>query len=286
MTDFRVLERAFFADLDHAKRQPITAVPTGFPQWDTYCRDEGGGIGLARGWQILIGGKPGIGKSLLATNLTRTALQQGVSVGRIDLEMSNAQSATRLMATVSGIGIRRLEHGAEYEPKDAASAADFFKRAYEATGATIVVTDDISSLEEIEAAVDDLAARGVRYVVVDYLQLVHCDEEGAVAKVANIARRTRLAAKRNGLVVLGVSQITNEAAKRDTAPTQHDLFGGGSLGQSADQVVLLNHCAYERTTRDQAVGELLLDKNRHGAQGTIPITYDYRTLTIRERHDD
>ena len=50
------------------KQEPVDAVPTAFPKWSDACRDQGRGIGLARGSHCVIAGNTGFGKSGIALN--------------------------------------------------------------------------------------------------------------------------------------------------------------------------------------------------------------------------
>jgi replicative DNA helicase len=59
------------------------------------------------------------------------------------------------------------------------------------------------------------------------------------------------------------------------------LIGSSSLENDADQVLVLDHSRYARQG-DLAKSWAILGKNRHGGTGSIPIEWDFRTLTMRE----
>ena len=284
MSVVHVLDSHFFQELDAVKRQPVDAVPTSFPTWDRLCRDEGGGVGLARGWQVIVGGNPSIGKSTIALNLVESAMKNGFSPGLLSLEMSNNQGITRLMAITSGISLKRLEAGKEYCTEDAFSAELYFKRHWEQRKARLHFTDEVYDLDEIESVVETMADNGCKLVVIDYLQLVNSSEDESTARVADVARATRRLAKRAGVVVVGISQLTRAAADSDESPKPQGLYGGAVLEQSADQVILIDHTTFKRHGHF-GDGDMLIAKNRHGAQGSVPIRYDYRTLRIEEHHE-
>ena len=58
-------------------QKPVEAVPTPLPSWNAACRDEGGGVGLARGWHDVVAGNTGQGKSLFALNVAASAIRHG-----------------------------------------------------------------------------------------------------------------------------------------------------------------------------------------------------------------
>ena len=63
--------------INKVKLDPVDAVPTPLPGWNNHCRDEGGGVGIARGWHVVVAGNTGLGKSLLSLNLAAGAIKHG-----------------------------------------------------------------------------------------------------------------------------------------------------------------------------------------------------------------
>ena len=80
-----------FDELDQSKRQPVDAVETPFPTWNRMCRDEGGGQGLAKGWNVIVAADTGGGKSVLGLNMASHAFKTGAKVCYVSLEMSDTQ---------------------------------------------------------------------------------------------------------------------------------------------------------------------------------------------------
>jgi len=54
-------------------KQPVDAIATPLPMWNQQCRDEGGGVGLALGWHVIVAGSTGHGKSIMALNMAAEA---------------------------------------------------------------------------------------------------------------------------------------------------------------------------------------------------------------------
>ena len=77
------------------KQAPVDAVPTPIPAWNRVCHDEGGGLGLARGWNVTVAGNTGHGKSLLALNIGASAIRHGERVAFHSIEMSLMQLTTQ-----------------------------------------------------------------------------------------------------------------------------------------------------------------------------------------------
>ncbi len=272
-------------ELIDSKAQPVTAVPTMLPSWNTACRDEGGGVGLARGWHVIVAGQPGAGKSNFALNLAAAALAAGEHVCFVSLEMSQAQLVTRLLATATGMNIRRFEHGADFDPPVARRAAGELTATLERSGGALYVNrHPIVSLEGVVRAIQAHYRRHeCRVFIVDYVQLCWArSAETLFEQVQQISHTLRGLAADLGFVSIALSQFNREtSANRGSSPTPQGLMGGSVLENDADQVVLLDHSAFKRTWMT-ATGKVLLAKNRHGPQLEVPCAWDFRTLQVRE----
>lgn len=278
------IDGAVFDALDKSKRQPVEAVPTPFPTWNRMCRDEGGGQGLAKGWNVIVAADTGGGKSVLGLNMAAHAFKQGVKVCYVSLEMSDTQLITRTMSIFSGISIRRLEHGSDYSPADAHTVKLNWAGQRERTGGAIWLNNDpVSNLNDLMNMIQDMVTvHDCRLVIVDYVQLVWTGSARTMLdRIIEVSAMIRRQAKQLGHTVVALSQFNRETFKMDRAPTKHDLMGGSPLENDADQVVLVDHTSKE-DSGDKVCYDLLLDKNRHGEQGKIPVVFDKGTLRITE----
>jgi replicative DNA helicase len=285
--DIRPLRAAELTLLRLEQAEPSDAVPTFLESWNHCCRGEGAGIGLARGWNVQIGGATGAGKTLFALNLTIAALKAGEQVLYITLEMSWSQLVTRLRAIATGTDIRLLEWGEQFS-EPAAKEAD---AALVALPGTLYYNrrpawrlEDVRELMQLYAQ-----QKNVRFFVVDYLQLVSPGgTERIYEAVTKVSQQLRFAALELNAVCVAVSQYNRAtSANRTDRPIVQGLAGGSSIENDADQVILLDHTRrkrneHERTERTYA----LLAKNRHGPQGELGIEFDYRTLRVREALPD
>jgi len=287
LSDFVEMSGAKMDDLLILKQKPIDAVPTPLPFWNHACRDFGGGIGLARGWHITIGGNTGSGKSVFALNMAHIAVEHGENVGFISLEMFWTQLATRYMAIVSGEKINALEPGRLLDVKTHKRAAKAINELKERTGGGLWCNErHISSLDDITAAIEFLhEKRGCRFVIVDYMQLAKiAGVSNLLEAVTLISSDVRSIGSNLRLVTVGLSQYNRETSKdRENPPTPQGLMGGSPLENDSDQVMLINHTKFERNAlANTATQEFILGKNRHGPAGPIDCLWDYSTLRIRE----
>lgn len=269
------------------KMRAVEAVPTPIPSWNQCCRDAGGGEGLARGWHVIAGAKTGTGKSLLALNLGASAIRHGERVGFCSLEMSEMQLATRLLSIVSGESVRKLEQGRDFEVEAWRRAGQSITEIHERSGGVFYVNrTPLYALGDVLDSIKFMTeVNGCRYIVVDYLQLAWSGSAKSILEtVQEVSHEVRKLARDLNVVSIGLSQFNRETSKPNAPPpTPQGLMGGSPLENDADQVVLLDHTVYEKDELNNcAKTKLLLAKNRHGPAKAIPITWNWRDLSVSE----
>ena len=271
-----------------ARRQEsaVDAVPTHLPSLNQMCRDDGGGKGFARGWFITIGANPGFGKSIMGLNLAAQASLHGESVGYVSLEMTIGQIAARYYSIRNNVPIRSLERGSF----DRAAWDELQAKTDDTQEPPVYAPEHISGeWEDVVAFVKDVHETGCRWFVLDYLQLVQVgDEQNINRAITSVTTDLRTWAANEGVTLVVLSQFNRlTSAEYNYRPRCQGLWGGMILEASSDLVLLLDHSRYERDqTSGLARTWLIVDKNRHGPVGDIPILWDYKTLRVREGLED
>lgn len=266
------------------KLAPTDVVPTPLHRWNMVCGDDGEKEGLARGWVAIVGGATGQGKSLVLANCVVAALRAGKSVVLVSLEMGLPLTLTRLLSIASGVPVWRLEKGKKFCVQCYLKAAGCFLAL---PGTLVVNRLPVSRLDLLTEMMDVMVHHaGADLFVWDYLQLVRADDQDSLAReVSRVSRTIRECTERLRTRSLAASQLNRETSKnRDEPPRPTGLIGSSQLENDATQILLLNHANYQRH-RDNlgADAELLIAKNRVGPAETIPIRWNYRTLTMSER---
>ena len=268
------------------KLAPIDAVPTPLEEWNVLCRGDGGGVGLARTWVVTVGGNTGTGKSLVGINLAAEAMRHGENVLYLSLEMSRSELATRLLATASGETVELLEKGRMFDPTAFGRAAQAMRAVQADTGGQVFINRaPISRLTDVVRAITyHVEYHAVRYVVVDYLQLVTVDGGGKInERMEQVSHTLREVAMKQRVVLVQLSQFNREtSANRAERPVAQGLMGGSALENDSHIVALLDHSRFERSG-NVADTWLLIDKNRNGSVRDLPMRWDYRTLTLLPR---
>jgi KaiC/GvpD/RAD55 family RecA-like ATPase len=269
--------------LDKAS-QPVDAMPTMWPSWNKACRMYGGGVGLARGWHVVVAGGAGVGKSLVALNLTAAALLGGHSVGWVSLEMSREQLLLRMLGIVTGQRLSQIEPGHQFDGDLFAAASASFVERVGLAGARLHMAERPSrDLTDVDRLMRDAVEAGCRLVVLDYLQLVSVSGVPKMDEaMRQVSATVQSLAYRHNVNTLALSQFNRSTTgNAEQKPTIFGLMGGSSLENDADQIILLDHTSRQKTV-DGVTMTALLEKNRHGPAAEIPITMNTHTLRMQE----
>lgn len=228
-----------------------------------------GGGGLVPGALLVMGARPGVGKSVMAANLARIVAAGGAGVLLVSLEMPAEDIMQRILAAEAGVEFTRLRdhrlNPADWERIDRAAAAMRDNRLW--------IDDEAGhSLASVRAVARERSrGDGLHLVIIDYLQLMRPADTrvGRQEQVAEMARGCKLLARELEVAVVALSGINRAPAHRpNTRPGLHDLRESGELENSADQALLLHHSP-------DRPGELevIVAKNRNGRTGTIHLQW-------------
>lgn len=281
----------------------IDGVQTGLIDFD---RQVGGGLGNSD--LIVLGGRPSMGKTALATkialNVARGMPGIDPDTGEVEearprhvhffsLEMSGEQLAGRLLSDLSGVPSNKIRRGdlteAEFRLINEASAV------LSDMPMTIDETGGISIGALTAKARREKRKHGTSLIVVDYLQLMKGSGNGYGNRVQEITEITvglKALAKELRVPVLALSQLNRGLEKQeDKRPQLSDLRESGSIEQDADVVLFVYREEYYFLRKNpEPVGldpvwqadfekvaglaEVLIGKQRHGPIGTVHLAFD------------
>lgn len=229
--------------------------------------DEALNGGLQEGRVYVLAARPSVGKTALALQI---GLHQARRLDRAVLvlsqEMPGEEVIDRALSNVGGIDYGRLQRG-ELDDGDWVSLSS----ASEVLGKIPLWIDDqpALTLRDIRAKALSLRQKGLKTVVVDYLQLCAGQTQGK-----GINRNTELAELTGGLKTLArqlrlsivlLSQLSRDVEKRSTAePTLADLRDSGAIEQDAD--VVLGLWVVQHWSKSLLMSASVL-KNRQGERG-------------------
>jgi replicative DNA helicase len=229
--------------------------------------------GLQRGRLYCVAGRPGMGKSILLTDIARaTALRQGIATQIYELEMSDEELGCRLLAAESGVSLDLTTSPNIGEQGWARITAATERIA----AAPIEIYDSTElSMTMLEAHVHNrVRTHGVGVVILDYLQLVEPDRsiQQRQEQVSAMSRRLKLLARREDVAVVFAAQLNRgPEARTDKRPQLSDLRESGSLEQDADVVILVHRPDHYDAADRPGEADLIVAKNRSGQTGVVEV---------------
>jgi len=258
---------------------------------------------------IVLAGRPGMGKTSLATNIAfniahayEPAQQadgsfkaaNGGVIGFFSLEMSSEQLATRIISEQTEIPSSKIRRGEITE-------MDFEKLvACSQTMQKIPLFIDQTggiSIAQLSARARRLKRqRGLDVIVIDYIQLMTGSgkrgSENRVQEITEITTGLKALAKELATPIIALSQLSRQVENReDKRPQLSDLRESGSIEQDADVVLFVYREEYYLKNREPKPGteeymkwenemndargkaEVIIAKQRHGPTGTVQMAF-------------
>ena len=274
--------------------QGIVGVPTGLTDLDEKLG------GLHKSDLIILAGRPSMGKTALATNISFNASQHFLSrqekssVAFFSLEMSSEQLSTRILSEQAKIKSDDIRRGKVTE-EEINRYIETSRNIYDLP----LFIDETPAITI--AALSNRARRikrlhGLGLVVVDYIQLMRSSSnknEGRVQEISEITQGLKALAKELSVPVLALSQLSRAVEQRDDKqPQLADLRESGSIEQDADVVMFVFREAYYLERKQPKLGsiehaewqskmndvnglaDIILGKQRHGPTGTIKVEFE------------
>lgn len=229
------------------------------------------------GWQptdlIIIGARPGMGKSAYAMELAKCAAKDKFPTLVFSLEMANIQLHTRLVSNELQINAHHLR---KHQLTDDDWKKIFSSQTIE--NMPLYYEDSVFDLNGIISK-SRIAKKelDIKFIVIDYLQLIEAKgkKEGN-EKVSFISRKLKMLAKELNVPVVVLSQLSRSVEQRAVKrPLLSDLRDSGAIEQDADVIQFIYRPEYygvetwdvewdgvmELPTKGEA--EIITAKHRH-----------------------
>ena len=260
-------------------------IPTGFSGIDRVL------VGMGKSDLVLIGARPGMGKTSFALNIATMAAQNFAREGSnkavciFSLEMSNEQLVQRILASEAMVDSHALRSG-ELTGEDWTKLAQTSSILSEYN----IKIDDSTGVTITSMKAKLRREKNIGMIVIDYLQLMNSDRkiDNKVNEVADISRNLKIMAKEFNVPVICLSQLSRGPEGRtDKKPMLSDLRDSGAIEQDADIVMFLYREEYYDKEKNQNTAKVIVAKNRHGGTGDIDVGWigkftKFTTLSDRE----
>jgi replicative DNA helicase len=296
------------AERAQARGGRISGVATGFADLDSLLG------GLQASDLIILAGRPGMGKTSLATNIAFHAARayaqdtaDGAEVPRgapilfFSLEMAAQQLSARILSEQTEIEMWKIRNGKFSESE----WANFVHTMQDLSTLPLFIDDTGGiSIAQIAARARRLKReKNIGVVIVDHIQLVAPARrvENRVQEITDISKGLKVLAKELDVPVIALSQLSRGVDSRDDKrPVLSDLRESGSIEQDADVVMFVYRESYylktkkpaeddpdftkwsEKMERVNHLADVLVEKHRHGATNKIELFFDDRFTRFKD----
>ena len=281
----------------------LSGISTGMRDLDTKMG------GLQHSDLIIVAGRPGMGKTSLATNIAYNVAQayvpelqadgtmkaaNGGVIGFFSCEMSADQLATRIVSERTGISSSHIRRGGITEN-------DFEKIRHvsielQSLPFYVDATGGLSIAQLMARARRLKRQKGLDLLVIDYIQLLSGSgkrSDNRVQEITEITTSLKALAKELNVPVIALSQLSRQVESRDDKrPQLSDLRESGSIEQDADVVLFVYREEYYLAMKEPRPGtpehekwqldmslahgkaEVIIGKQRHGPTGTVDLAFE------------
>lgn len=250
----------------------VKGIQTGFHDLDNII------TGLRPGTLTILAARPAMGKTALALNiLANVAIRRQIPSAIFSLEMTATELATRIISAQSRVDSSCIKKGALSDEQ-----WDSIMNSIEKMHDSPLFIDDgsgitISTLRDRARRLQ--MQRGIKFIVVDYLQLLTSGSkrvQNREQEVADIARGLKNLSKELSVPVLALAQLNRSVESRsDKHPFLSDLRESGSIEQDADNILFIHRPAYyDKSLGEDNVAEIMIAKQRNGATGSVNLHWN------------
>jgi replicative DNA helicase len=263
----------------------LVGISTGFTEIDEVT------LGLQKQDLIIIAGRPSMGKTAFAFNITENvARTTNQTVLLFSMEMSSEQVVRRFISSISKIDLQRLMRGdlksEDWEGIDKALSILSSKKILLDDTAALTPTELRARARRVKRESKDLSL-----IVVDYLQLMQVsgNRDNRVAEISEISRSLKALAKELDVPVIALSQLNRAVEQRpNKRPILADLRDSGAIEQDADVIAMLFRKEYYDDTDIESKGkaEVNIAKQRNGPTKAVYLAFRNETARFENLSRD
>lgn len=259
------------SDLEKRQRGEVTGIPTKYRKIDLLLG------GLQKGDNIIVGGRPSMGKTSLAMSMVKNlAVDQGIPCAVFSLEMSKNQLTRHLISQIA-----RVDGGKFLNATLTPTDWERITFAVSMLDKSPIHIDDRSGLHymQVRRTLRKLVKKtGIQAAFVDYMGLMAGDKgNGRIGEISSISRSMKHMAKEFEIPIVTLCQLSRKCEERaDKRPVLSDLRDSGEIEQDADVVMFVYrdemYCDDENNP-NRGTAEILIRKHREGATGTVNMAF-------------
>lgn len=268
---------------------------TGFHLLDEFL---GGGIKTKR--YILLGGRPGMGKTSFVLQLILNMARIGVPIMFFSRETDKESILKRLICNIAGIEEWRMnpvnleEFQAGKKTRLTTIEVDLVANALDQLKKLPIFINDTTGMsvgDTVAVTKKMIFQHNIKLVVGDYIQLINGDKSsGRTEEMSEVSRVLKALSQNTTVSVLELAQLNRSVETRggDKRPQISDARETGQLEQDAQIFMLLYRPEYYGIEEDadgnstHGLMEVIIAKNKDGATTSIPMRFTGKYFRIED----
>jgi replicative DNA helicase len=232
--------------------------------------------GWNKGNLVIVGGRPGMGKSALGLNFC----VDGSPFAKflfVSIEMSEDELAERVIADISNIENYKIRNAKLKDVELQRVSELLFKQ----NDFHVIDTKDNNIYNILSSLKIHRAKYGLDVVVIDYLQKLDAGGKDVRQNVSNASTALKNFAREMGITVIALAQLNRDG--KNARPELTELKESGQIEQDADVVLFPFRPDYYKDVREDIEESMvIIAKNRHGKCVDIPCLFSGPQTRYRE----
>jgi replicative DNA helicase len=269
----------YLGDISSGKTKPFLS--TGYKRLDDVLAG-----GFVSSGLITVAARPGTGKTTVALNFADNVAQTGHKVLYFSLEMDRKQLWARRIGASTRMKYSAIYRGDIRDENDyrrVMEAADYLSKV------PFYIIDKPCTVDDIERHIR--TEDGTELVVIDHIGLIKPSGRSSRYEImTEISHRLKQIALSTGIPIIALCQLNRASEARDSKrPSVADLRDSGAIEEDSDVVALLFRPAMHlpederpKPWEEQEI-EIIVDKNRHGMQGSVSLGFTGSTALVLDR---
>lgn len=226
----------------------LVGIDTGFQRTNRYTG------GYRKQDLVIVGGRPGMGKTAKVVKTAVANVKKGIPVGFISGEMSAEQLVARSVAVDTNFHLNQLMKSGFSKPEYFTTLQRHIDRMKEYP----LIIDDTGRMDINDVVIlakQWVRKHGIQLLIIDYLQLMkdrNLKGKNRNDELSEISRRLKMLAKELDIPVIALAQVNRDCEKRgaNKRPMISDIKDCGSIEQDADIVEFLYRPEYYKLELD------------------------------------
>lgn len=235
--------------------------------------------GFQGGDLVLIGARPGVGKSALATQWAWQFAKQGLKVGYYNCEMQEAACYERFIAAKTGISVTRVRLAKAFQHDE----EEKYRRAVKELSRQENITL-FTGAKKVSEIRNDQREYKFSIIIIDYLQLLYVDNRysgNRAAEVQELSLGLKRIAMDYKIPIIALTQLNRASESRaGKEPQLYDLRESGSLEQDASTIFLL----WNKDEANPTQKGFKTAKSRAGTLDRYDLIFDGASMSFRSEH--